>query len=92
VAEFAASEAGVAGYAAFGWSGLVAPAATPAPILQRISTDVLAVLHDPRVAARFIELGGTADPLTPASFASFVRAEIVKWREVARAADVRLDG
>jgi len=83
---------GTEGYAAFGWSGLVAPAATPAPVLRRIADDAAAVLRDPAVAARFMELGGTADPMTPVEFERFVRAEIAKWREVARIADVRLDG
>ncbi len=85
------TEAGVENYAAFGWSGLVAPAGTPTPVLQRIAADATAILRDPSVASRFVELGGTADPKTPAEFETFVRAEVAKWREVARIANVRVD-
>jgi tripartite-type tricarboxylate transporter receptor subunit TctC len=41
---------------------------------------------------RIEEMGAVADPLTPDQFGSFVRAEVAKWREVARAGNVRLEG
>ncbi|UPY38282.1 tripartite tricarboxylate transporter substrate-binding protein [Sediminicoccus sp. KRV36] len=80
------------GYEAAGWSGLVAPAATPAAIIRRISADVGAVLREAAVTERILGMGAIADPNTPEQFADFIRAEIEKWREVARAANVRLDG
>ncbi|MCK8786724.1 tripartite tricarboxylate transporter substrate binding protein [Roseomonas sp. NAR14] len=80
------------GYAAMGWSGLVAPSGTPPEIVAKVNADSVAILREPRVVARMQELGGTADPQTPAQFAAFIRDEIAKWREVARAANVRLDG
>jgi tripartite-type tricarboxylate transporter receptor subunit TctC len=82
----------VPGYEAVGWSGLVAPAATPAPIVARISADVGAILRDPAIVRRIEEMGAIADPTTPEQYAAFIREEIAKWREVARAANVRLDG
>jgi len=80
------------GYEAAGWSGLVAPANTPAEIIRRISADVGTILREKAMADRFLAMGAIADPGTPEEFAAFIRAEIVKWREVARAANVRLDG
>lgn len=80
------------GYEAAGWSGLVAPANTPAEIIRRISADVGTILREPAMVERMLAMGAIADPGTPAEFASFIRAEIAKWREVARAANVRLDG
>ena len=80
------------GYEAFGWTGLVAPAATPAEIVQKVNADVVAILREPAVVQRLEELGALADPGAPADFAAFVRAEIAKWREVVRVANVRLDG
>jgi tripartite-type tricarboxylate transporter receptor subunit TctC len=80
------------GYEAAGWSGLVAPAATPPEIIRRISTDIGAILRETAMQDRFLAMGAIADPGTPEEFAAFIRAEIVKWREVARAANVRLDG
>jgi tripartite-type tricarboxylate transporter receptor subunit TctC len=86
------AESLVPGYEAAGWSGLVAPAGTPAEIINRINADVVAILRDPAMIKRIEEMGAVADPLTPDQFGSFVRAEVAKWREVARAGNVRLEG
>ena len=82
----------LAGYEAAGWSGLVAPAGTPPDIVRKINADVVAILGEPAVIERIAGLGMIADPGTPAAYAAFVAAEIAKWREVARIANVRLDG
>lgn len=79
------------GFESLGWSGIVAPAGTPDPIIRRINADTVAILRDPAIAARMVEMGGFPDPGTPEDYAAFIRAEIAKWREVARAANVRLD-
>ncbi|WP_245906346.1 tripartite tricarboxylate transporter substrate binding protein [Teichococcus aestuarii] len=86
------AEAGLEGYEALGWSGLVAPAATPPEILARINADAVAILRDPAVSARMLELGGFPAPGTPEEFGGFIRGEIAKWRQVAREANVRLEG
>jgi tripartite-type tricarboxylate transporter receptor subunit TctC len=86
------AEAVSPGFEALGWSGLVAPAATPPAIIAKVNADVVAILRDPAIAARMVELGGFPDPGTPAEYARFIASEIAKWREVARAADVKLDG
>jgi tripartite-type tricarboxylate transporter receptor subunit TctC len=86
------AEAVSPGYEAFGWTGLVAPAATPAEIVAKINADVVAVLRDPAVARRLEEQAVLPDPQAPEAFARFIRAEIGKWAEVARVAGVRLDG
>jgi tripartite-type tricarboxylate transporter receptor subunit TctC len=79
-------------YEAFGWTGLVAPAATPTEIVRKINADVVAILKDPAIVQRLQDLGTLADPGTPEQFAAFVRAEIRKWAEVVRIANVKLDG
>ncbi|MFM7415967.1 MAG: tripartite tricarboxylate transporter substrate-binding protein, partial [Alphaproteobacteria bacterium] len=86
------AESLVPGYEAAGWSGLVAPAGTPAEIINRINADVVAVLRDPAVTKRIEDMGAVADPLTPTQFGNFVRAEVAKWREVAQAGNVKLEG
>ncbi|ONG58659.1 transporter [Pseudoroseomonas deserti] len=85
------AESGLPGYEALGWSGLVAPAGTPEEIIAKINADAVAILRDPSVAARMVELGGFPDPGTPAGFGAFIRAEIAKWRQVVREANIRLD-
>jgi tripartite-type tricarboxylate transporter receptor subunit TctC len=86
------AEGVVPGFEAAGWSGIVAPAGTPAEIIRKVNADAVAILRDPAVAARMVEMGGFPDPGTPEAYAAFIRDEIAKWREVARAANVRLDG
>ncbi len=80
------------GFQAFGWNGLVAPAGTPAEILRRIQADVAAAMAEPAMRARIDEQGMLPDSQTPEQFAAFLRSEIARWREVARVANVRLDG
>jgi tripartite-type tricarboxylate transporter receptor subunit TctC len=80
------------GYDAIGWAGLCVPAATPRAVVERVNADVTALLRDPRIAARVLELGGSAAPQTIEEANSFVASEIRKWGEVARAAGVRLEG
>ncbi|MDO9707957.1 Bug family tripartite tricarboxylate transporter substrate binding protein [Paracraurococcus lichenis] len=80
------------GYGAYGWTGLVGPAGLPEPILQKVNADLNAILREPAVQARFLDLGGTVAPGTPEAFGAFVRREIAQWREVARIANVRLEG
>jgi tripartite-type tricarboxylate transporter receptor subunit TctC len=80
------------GFEAAGWSGLIAPAGTPEAVIRKVNADAVAILRDPQIAARMVEMGGFPDPGTPQEYARFIAAEIAKWREVARAADVRLDG
>lgn len=79
------------GFAAAGWSGVVAPAATPPALVARLSTEIQAVLNDPAVRARIEEQGGIPDPGSPEEYAAFIRAEIAKWKRVADAAGVRLE-
>ena len=88
----AIGEAASPGYAAYGWTGLCGPAAMPPEVVRKINADVGAILRQPAVAARFVDLGTTANPSTPEEFGDFVRREIAQWREIARIANVRLEG
>lgn len=79
------------GFDAAGWSGVVAPAATPPALVARLSADIQAVLNDPIVRAKIEEQGGVPDPGSPEVFGAFIKAEIAKWKRVAEAANVRLE-
>ncbi len=81
----------VPGVEATGWAGLVAPAGTPDVIVGRINADVGAILNSTMAADRMRDLGGTPMPGSPDDFGRFIRTEIAKWRDVARAANVRLE-
>jgi tripartite-type tricarboxylate transporter receptor subunit TctC len=80
------------GFSGAGWSGLVAPAATPRPIVEQINREVVAILREPAMIERIAGMAGIPDPGTPEEFTAFIRSEMAKWAEVARIAQVRLEG
>jgi len=81
-------EAGIKGYESSTWYGLVAPAGTPADIINRLNTEVVAALKSPDLSERLSREG--ADPVgnSPAEFARYMQSEIDKWRKVIRAAGI----
>ena len=85
------AESGYPGFEGVGWSGIVLPAGTPREIVERVSADIQKLLNDPQLRERMIERGGIPDPRTPQGYADFIRSEIEKWAQVAKAANVRLD-
>ena len=85
------AESGYPGFDGVGWGGLVMPIATPRDIVEKIGGDVRRILLDPVMQARIVERGAIADPRGPAEFAAFVKAEITKWGEIARKANIRVD-
>ena len=83
------SEAGVPGYEALQWYGLLAPAGTPPEIVARLQAEVAAALKLPDVKVRLTNDGAEAAGGTPADFAKLIKAELEKWAEVARVANIR---
>ncbi len=81
----------VKGYDAFGWYGLGAPAKTPPEIVSKLSDAMNAALADPKVKARFSELGVYPMPLTSAGFAKHIAEETAKWAKVIEAAGLKAD-
>jgi tripartite-type tricarboxylate transporter receptor subunit TctC len=82
------AEAGVPGYDAMQWYGLLAPAGTPTAIVERIASDVAAALRLPDVKERLAADGAEAVGGTPAAFAVLIKQELDKWAKVARAAGI----
>ena len=85
------AESGLAGYDAYSWSGIVVPAATPKEIVAKLNADIVKALNDPEVKKRLLENGAEAMPGTPDQFAKTLRAEIVKWGKVVKAANIKAD-
>jgi len=83
------AESGLPGYEALGWFGLLAPAATPKPIVERLSADANRVLADPDVRSRMIALGADPRGNTPEDFARFIRDDQAKWAKLMREAGIR---
>ena len=84
-------ESGVPGYEAYVWMGLLAPKGTPAPIVERLQRDVVAVLGEDDVkrymASAGIEIVGSSS----ADFGRFFRAERDQWAKVIRATGARIE-
>lgn len=77
-----AAESGFPELTASNWWGLVAPKGTPAPILERLSSETRAALADPTSRNRIVEMSMTPLGSTPAQFASLVKEELVRWKTV----------
>jgi len=73
------------------WAGLVAPAGTPAPVVERIQRDVAAVAADPEVGAKLQGLGIVATSSTPAEFDRYYRSEIDRWSKVLKDSGIKLE-
>lgn len=73
------------------WWGLFAPHGLPAPILERLNTEVNAALRDPDMVRLYQGEGARPSPVSPADFAAMLRTDIARWREVAQFANIRID-
>ena len=83
-------EAGVPGYEAIGWFGTVAPANTPAPVINRLHAEIVAVLAAPEIRERALAAGTEPFTTTPQEFAAIIREETRKWAQVIKTADIKL--
>ena len=80
----------IPGFEASQWVGLVAPKDAPVAIIETLNREINAGLADPKLKARFAELGGTVLPGSPADFAALIRDETEKWAKVIRAAKIKV--
>ncbi len=85
------AEAGVPGFEATTWHGLVAVAGTPRPILARLNTETNAVLKDPQVSKFLESQGAIIEGGTPEKFAAHIKSEIPKWAKVIKDSGARAD-
>jgi tripartite-type tricarboxylate transporter receptor subunit TctC len=79
----------VPGFEARTWQGLGAPKGTPAEIVELLNKEVNAVLTEPRLKARFADLGIVPMPMTPAECQKFIIAETEKWAKVIKFAGIK---
>jgi tripartite-type tricarboxylate transporter receptor subunit TctC len=86
-----AIEAGFKDYEAIGWFGLMAPAGTPAAIVEQVSGEVAKAMGTPAIRKLTLEQGATPVGNTPAQFDRFVRDEVDKWTRIIRQAGIRLE-
>ncbi len=85
------AEAGVPGYEAPTWSGVVAPAGVPRPIVDKLNAAVNRAIQSPTFRERFGTIGDEPAGGTPEEFAALIRRDLVKWRDVIKRSGARLD-
>ena len=85
------SEAGLAGFEATTWHGVVVPAATPAPLVQKLNQDINSALKDKELGDRLAGLGAEVLTGTPRDFADYIAREIPKWSKVVKDSGARAD-
>jgi tripartite-type tricarboxylate transporter receptor subunit TctC len=85
------NEAGVSSYESTGWFGVVAPAGTPAAIINRLNAEIIAALNDPTIQNTMRGMGVEPAPSKPEDFDQYIKSEIQKWNKVIKTAGTKLD-
>ena len=73
------------------WWGLLAPAGTPADIVDRLNQAVNQVLAKPTIQASFLREGAIANPVTPQQFAQVIRSDVARWKQLAKDRNIQAD-
>jgi tripartite-type tricarboxylate transporter receptor subunit TctC len=84
-------EAGLPGFEATTWHGLVAPAGTPPAIIDTLHGALVAALADPDVKTKLAALGVDIGPDSPDAFAAYIKAEIPKWAAIIKASGAKVE-
>ncbi len=81
----------VPGYEASSFYGVAVPKGTPREIVERLNKEINAALADPKMRARFLEVGGIPYPTTPAEYAKILADETAKWAKIIKEANITLE-
>ena len=84
-------EAGLPGYDASTWNGIMVPSGTPRAIIDRLHSEITKILRAPNTLDRLAGDGSVAVASTPEEFAVFIKSEHVKWSKVVREANIRVE-
>ena len=85
------SEAGVPGYEAVIWLGIMAPAATPRPILERLNTEIRKVVNNAEVRDAWARQGAAPMNMSTDEFGQYMREDIAKWANIVRISGAKAD-
>jgi tripartite-type tricarboxylate transporter receptor subunit TctC len=85
------AEQGLTGYDSTGWFGMVAPAGTPAAIIERLNAEITAALNDNEIKAKMRNLGVEPSPSKPDVFEAYIKSETQKWGRVIKAAGIKIE-
>ena len=85
------AESGVPGFEVNVWFGMQLPAGTPKPLVERMNRDIVRVLKEPEVVKKFRDQGVEVIASTPAAFSQLLQSEVVKWTQVIRDANIKVE-
>jgi tripartite-type tricarboxylate transporter receptor subunit TctC len=83
------SEAGVPGYQASIWNGMMVPAGTPASIVEKLNGEIVRILNSLEMRERFAGMGADVSPCSPEEMRAFIESEIKAWSKVIRETGIR---
>lgn len=84
-------EAGVPGYDVTVWFGILAPAGTPKPIIDRLNAEMVKVIRTPEITDRFLKAGVDPVASTPEAFSGYLKGEVGRWAKVIQDAGIKAD-
>ena len=85
------TESGVPGYEAISWLGFMAPAGTPAPIVNRLNAEIGRLVSRPDIKANWAKQSMETSVMSPAEYDKFLRSEIDKWAEVVKVSGAKIN-
>ncbi len=81
----------VPGYEASSWQGVLAPAKTPKPIIDRLHAEIVKALNSPEISGRLNAEGSEIGGISPEEFGRYIKAEIIKWKKVVKDANIQVE-
>ena len=85
------AEAGVPGYEASNWWGVLAPAGTPPAVVKRLNTEISEIMRSPDMQKRFESQGAETATMTPAELGKYIKTETAKWSKVVKQAGIKAE-
>jgi tripartite-type tricarboxylate transporter receptor subunit TctC len=83
------AEAGLPGYEAYAWAGMIGPANMPRDVVQRLNKEPVAILNQKNVSDQLLTAGTVPTPSSPEEFAAYIKSEIKKWGDVVKMANIK---
>ena len=84
-------EAGLRGYEASIWNGLLAAAGTPRPIVNQLNAAIVQILKSPQARERYANVGAEIRYCSPEEFHALIKSDVAKWAKVVKTAGIRVD-
>lgn len=82
------AELGLPGIEADNWNGILAPAGTPKSVINKLHAEIVKAMRAPEIAEQFARQGAEVNLSSPAEFSALIKAEVMKWAQVVRAAGI----